>query len=86
MPPGSQNDDDDKISTGHAPLDLEQLLEEKRKMLHNTRIFLQLICMDEDASRRYIREMEEQLANDVRRLENTLRSSDAPPREPEPDS
>ena len=84
MPPGNENDEK-RMFAKRSRLDVEELLEEKRQMLKNTRVFLQLICVSEESSRRYLEEMEAKLASDVRRLEKTLHSSEEPPAEPEPE-
>ena len=71
MDPQSEKENAGVFGSG-GRLDPEKLLEEKHRMLANTRAFLQLICEGEGANRRYIKEFEGQLANDVRRLETEL--------------
>lgn len=67
MPLGKQKDDGDMFASGDR-LEVDRMLSETQRMLHNTRSFLESIHEDDDAARDYVETLNKNLKNEERRL------------------
>ena len=82
MPLGNNNDNG-STSSGGDWLAVDRLLTETQQMLDNTRNFLAALEEDDEDARTYLEELNSNLKNDMRRLEDKRRRE--PPHDRQPD-